>query len=76
MQIMSELCAIVMVPFASILVNDIPELPHITALTVTISTWNGHSYAASLARLIAQCVNIEELHIDVKRDVLKVIPLV
>jgi hypothetical protein len=56
------------VDFKSILVEEIPKLPNITALTVTISTWSGHSYAASLASLIAQCVNLEELHIDVKRD--------
>ncbi|KAE8775681.1 hypothetical protein D1007_51798 [Hordeum vulgare] len=51
----------------SILVDDIPHLLNITALTVSISTWNGHSYAASLARLIAQCSNLEDLSIEVMR---------
>jgi hypothetical protein len=60
------------VDFKSILVEEIPKLPNITALTVTISTYSGHSYAASLASLIAQCVNLEELHIDVRRDSAKV----
>ncbi|KAM0872276.1 hypothetical protein ACQ4PT_038829 [Festuca glaucescens] len=57
-----------MLDYESILVGEIPKLPNITALTVTISTWSGHSYAASLASLIAQCVNLEELHIHVKTD--------
>jgi hypothetical protein len=57
-----------MVHYRSILVEEIPKLPKVTYLTVTISAWGGHSYAASLARLIAQCVNLEELHIVVNRD--------
>jgi hypothetical protein len=69
MQFMSEF----LVDYGNILVEKIPKLPNITALTVTISAWSGHSYAASLARLIAQCVNLEELHIDVNRDYPKVI---
>ncbi|EMS61723.1 hypothetical protein TRIUR3_14302 [Triticum urartu] len=51
----------------SILVDDIPQLLNITALRVNISTWKGHSYAASLARLIAQCSNLEDLRIEVTR---------
>ena len=38
----------------SILVDDIPQLLNITALTVNITTWKGHSYASSLARLTMQ----------------------
>jgi hypothetical protein len=58
-----------MVDYFDVLVGEeIPELPNVTYLTVTISAWSGHSYAASLARLIARCVNLEELHIVVNRD--------
>ncbi|PNT71623.1 uncharacterized protein LOC106865939 [Brachypodium distachyon] len=70
-ELIADVTGLVMVDFQSILVDDIPELRNITSLTVTISTWKGHSYAAGLAKLIAQCINLERLSIHVRRGSLQ-----
>ncbi|KAF8649999.1 hypothetical protein HU200_064161 [Digitaria exilis] len=42
----------------------IPQLPHVTSLTVRVTLWSPHSYAAGVASLLAQCKSIRYLSLQ------------
>ncbi|XP_039785794.1 uncharacterized protein LOC120652132 [Panicum virgatum] len=43
---------------------EIPDLPHVTDLTVEVSSPGRHAFGAGVANLLARCVNLQRLRVD------------
>ena len=44
---------------------EIPDLPHVTDLTVEVSSPGRHAFGAGVANLLARCINLQRLRVDI-----------
>jgi hypothetical protein len=50
---------------------EIPNLPHVMDLTVEVSSPGCHAFGASMANLLARCINLRRLRVDIVDAVIK-----